>query len=144
MLLPQPPRQPASWLIFDVRRHYAHHHMKASLITLTVTVALLSGCVSSPPNRDQPPSVAGQPAPNQNIVLDFSKRYDLVCRDAQSTRTLPGCRILGYTGESVRDSSGIISKEYYGHFGRWLVVELSDGRRACLPPASITYLEESK
>jgi len=116
---------------------------KYSLITLLSAGTLLCGCASTPP-RDQPPTIAGQPVPNQNIVLDFSQRYDLVCRDGQGVQTNTSCRILGYTGETVRDASGIISREYSSQFGRWLVVELSDGRRACLPPGSVTFLVETK
>jgi hypothetical protein len=118
-------------------------YMTRSLITLLATAALLSGCAATP-SHDQPPTIAGQPVPNQNIVLDFSKRYDLVCRDGQNTQTNTNCRILGYTGETVRDASGIISREYSGQFGRWLVIELSDGRQACLPSGAVTFLVESK
>ena len=112
-------------------------------LPLLITVGMLAGgCATTPPDR--PPDIAGQPVPNQNIVLDFSKRYDLVCRDGQSSRTYANCKILGYTGESVRDAAGLMSTAYGGHFGRWLVVELTDGRLACLPPGSITFLEEEK
>jgi hypothetical protein len=117
--------------------------MTCSFIRLVPVAALLCGCAS--PDRDQPPTVAGQPVPNQNVLLDFSKRYDLVCRDGTSeARTYADCRILGYTGETVRDHAGLLSKDYYGSFGRWLVVELPDGRRACLPPGSVLFLEETK
>src|SRR5687768_8846516 len=119
-----------------------HHSMKPRVLLLLLPATLLCGCASSPP--DKPPTIAGQPAPNQNILLDFTKRYDLVCRDGEASRRYEGCRVLGYTGESVRDSEGLISKAFGGHFGRWLVVELVDGRRAFLPPGSVTFLEESK
>lgn len=110
---------------------------------ITGTAWLLSSCITGPPDRDKPPEVAGQAVPDENIVLDFTRRFNLVCRDGSGSLKVSNCRILGYTGESVRDASGTVSKRYYGHFGRWLVVELADGRRACLPPGSISYLEES-
>jgi hypothetical protein len=114
----------------------------SKLALLILAIALVTGCATTP--WDKPPDIAGQPVPNQNIVLDFSKRYDLICRDSQTTRTYANCKILGYTGESVRDAQGIMSTVYGGHFGRWLVVELTDGRLGCLPPSSIMFLEEAK
>jgi hypothetical protein len=116
--------------------------MKTPYFVLLIVTGLLCGCAS--PQRDRPPTIAGQTVPNENVVLDFTKRYDLVCRDGQSSRTYSGCRILGYTGETVRDADGSYSKSYYGHFGRWLVVELSDGRRVFMSPSSIAFLEETK
>lgn len=114
--------------------------MKNSIASLIVLTTLLSGCAS----YDRPPALAGQPVPNQNVVLDFTKRYDVTCRDGQTTRAYTDCRILGYTGETVRDAYGSDSKGYYPQFGRWLALELADGRRVFLPPGSVIFLEEAK
>jgi hypothetical protein len=101
---------------------------------------LLCGCISSPPEK--PPVVGGQEVPNQNIIIDFTKRYDLVCRHGE---THSNCRILGYTGDKIRDPEGKISSAFgWGSFGRWLALELPDGRHAFVPSGSIAFLEEAK
>lgn len=117
--------------------------MKTSILPAAGFAWLLSSCASVPSSRDKPPQIAGQTVPAENIVLDFTRRFNLVCRDGSDCLRVSNCRILGYTGEVVRDTSGMVSGKYAGHFGRWLVVELADGRRACLQPGSITYLEEA-
>lgn len=117
--------------------------MRTSFIPAAGLAWLLSGCVSGSSSQDEPPQIAGQTVPDENIVLDFARRFNLVCRDGSSSLRVTNCRILGYTGESVRDASGSVSGKYAGHFGRWLVVELADGRRACMDPGSIRYLEEA-
>jgi hypothetical protein len=113
--------------------------MKNTLAALLISTTLLYGCAT----HDRPPTIAGQTVPNQNVVLDFTKRYDVICRDAQQTKTYRNRRILGYTGELVRDASGSETKSYFPQFGRWLALELSDGRRVFLPPGNITFLEET-
>ena len=117
--------------------------MKTSLLPAAGLAWLLSSCVGASSSRDNPPQVAGQTVPAENIVLDFTRRFNLVCRQGSDSLRVSNCRILGYTGEAVRDAAGAVSSKYAGHFGRWLVVELADGRRACLEPGSITYLEEA-
>lgn len=107
-----------------------------------IITGLFCGCAS--PKPDRLPTIAGQTVPNENVVLDFTKRYDIVCRDGQTTRTYNGCRILGYTGETVRDAEGAVSRSYSKHFARWLVVELTDGRRVVLSPGSVAFLEETR
>ena len=79
--------------------------------------------------------------PKENFVIDFSHRYNLILSDYKGQRSYENARILGYTGETVRESSGSYSKGY-GHFERWLVLELGDRRRAYLSPGNIAYLEE--
>lgn len=104
---------------------------------------ILCGCISSP--QEKPPVVGGQEVPNQNIIIDFTKRYDLVCHHGETARTYSNCRILGYTGDKIRDPEGNISPAFFwGSFGRWLALELPDGRRAFVPSGSIAFLEEAK
>jgi hypothetical protein len=104
---------------------------------------LLCGCISPPPEK--PPIVGGQEVPNQNIIIDFTKRYDLVCRLGETARTYNNCRILGYTGDKIRDAEGrLTSGFFHSGFGRWLALEMPDGRRAFVPSGSITFLEEAK
>lgn len=101
---------------------------------------MLAGCATT--THDRPPELAGQPVPNQNIVIDFTKRYNLVCQDGQTSRTYQACRVLGYTGDTVREADGTLSKTY-GQFGRWLAVQLPGGRRVFLSPSSIRFMEET-
>ncbi len=113
--------------------------MKAVILS-TVSALLLAGCATTTPDR--PPELAGQPVPNQNIVIDFTKRYNLVCHDGESSKTYRACRVLGYTGDTVREADGSLSKTY-GQFGRWLAVQLPGGHRVFLSPSSIRFLEEA-
>ncbi len=113
--------------------------MKA-IILAAFSALLLAGCATTTPDR--PPELAGQPVPNQNILIDFTKRYNLVCNEGQTTKTYQACRVLGYTGDTVREADGSLSKTY-GQFGRWLAVQLPGGRRVFLSPSSIRFLEET-
>ena len=102
----------------------------------------LCGCISPPPER--PPEIAGQEIPSQNIIIDFTKRYDVICTSGQDTRAYTNCRILGYTGDKIRDAEGKLTSAYSGSFGRWAVLEMQDGRRAFVPFGRITFLEEAR
>jgi len=109
---------------------------------LATAMLFLCGCVSSP--TEKPPIVGGQEIPNRNVIIDFTKRYDLVCRHGETGRTYNNCRILGYTGDKIRDAEGnLIASFAYGGFGRWLALEMPDGRRAFVPSGSIAFLEEA-
>ena len=101
--------------------------------------AILQTCVSSGPERA--PTLGGQEVPNENFVIDFSRRYRIILSDAKGSPAYENAKILGYTGETVRESSGRLSKGY-GHFGRWLVIELPDRRRVYLSPGHISYIED--
>jgi hypothetical protein len=114
--------------------------MKAFLLS-PLAGLLLASC-STTPVADSPPELAGQAVPNENIVLDFTKRYNLVCSDGDTSKTYQSCRVLGYTGDTVREADGSM-KANYGHFGRWLVVQLRGGRRVFMSPSSIRFLEEA-
>jgi hypothetical protein len=113
--------------------------MKAPLLA-ALSGLLLASCSTPAPVR--PPQLAGQAVPDENIVIDFRKRYNLVCEDAGTSRTYSSCRVLGYTGDTVRDADGSM-KSNYGHFGRWLAVQLPGGRRVFMSPSSIQFLEEA-
>jgi hypothetical protein len=105
-----------------------------------VCLGLFRACMFSGP--EQAPMLGGQEVPKENFLIDFSRRYNVVVTDYnKGSRTYENAKILGYTGETVRESSGGYSKGY-GHFGRWLVIELPDRRRAYLSPGNIAYLEE--
>jgi hypothetical protein len=92
--------------------------------------------------RAQLPLVAGQEVPEENFVLDFRKPYHIrVSEYGGGSYTVDG-RIVGFTGKTVQSASG--PKRSYDYFERWLAVELSDGRRAFIPPNSIRMIEEAK
>jgi hypothetical protein len=114
--------------------------MNRTIIFTALAGLFVTGCATTTP--DHPPTLAGQPVPNQNLVIDFTKRYNLVCREGQTSRTYQGCRVLGYTGDTVREADGSLSKTY-SQFERWLVIRLLDGRRVFLSPSSIAFLEEA-
>ena len=114
--------------------------MNKAIAFSALSAFLFAGCATTQPDR--PPELAGQPVPNQNIVIDFTKRYNLVCNDGQNSKTYQACRILGYTGDTVREADGSLSKTY-SQFGRWLAIQLPGGRRVFLSPSSIRYLEEA-
>ena len=95
--------------------------------------------VFSGPERG--PEIGGQEVPKQSFIIDFSRRYHITLSDYRSTRTYSNAKIMGYTGETNRDASGGLSKDYR-HFGQWLVIELPDRRRVYFPPTSIAHLEE--
>ena len=100
---------------------------------------ILRSVLFSRPER--PPTIAGQEVPKENYIIDFSRRYNLILSDYKGNRTYENVKILGYTGKTVRESSGSLSSSY-DHFGRWLAVELPDKRRVYLSESSISYIEE--
>ena len=104
-----------------------------------VCFGVLRGCLFSGPGRA--PTLGGQELPNANYVIDFSRRYNVICNDYKGTHTYEDIKILGYTGKTVRESSGSLSSGY-GFLERWLVVELQDGRQAYFSPSSISFLEQ--
>ena len=100
---------------------------------------ILQSILSSHPERA--PTIAGQEVPKENYIIDFSRRYNLILSDHKGDKTYENVKILGYTGKTVRESSGSLSSGY-DHFGRWLAVELPDRRRVYLSQSSISYIEE--
>jgi hypothetical protein len=93
------------------------------------------------PERPTRPEIGGQAIPDTRFVIDFSKRYNIICSQYQGGRSYENVRIVGYTGTQVRESSGQLSKGY-GYFNHWLVVERVDARKVYLPIGSVSFLEE--
>jgi hypothetical protein len=79
--------------------------------------------------------------PKENYIIDFSRRYNLILSGYKGDKTYENVKILGYTGKTVRESSGSLSSSY-DRFGRWLAVELPDRRRVYLSESSISFIEE--
>jgi hypothetical protein len=88
------------------------------------------------------PKLAGTVIPELGQGLDISKHFDIVYsggdHGSHIVERLQGVRILGYVGN---DSDQSVGKMYMR--SRWLVVEVSDGRRAYLMPHAIVSLLES-
>ncbi|MDB5349744.1 MAG: hypothetical protein JWN86_991 [Planctomycetota bacterium] len=72
-----------------------------------------------------------------NASIDLSKRYDIVYGAGPNQEKLTGVRILGYLSSDRDQTTG----EYMD--SRWLVVQLSDDRKAYLRPRSVLWLLES-
>ena len=125
-----------------IRRLYKHFKDMKALALAAFAAFLLPSCATRRA-PDRPPELAGQAVPNENIVIDFTKRYDLVCQDADIMKTYQACRVLGYTGDTVRDPEGTVSKAFVSNFSRWLAIKLPDGRRVFLSPSSIRFMEET-
>ena len=106
-------------------------------------IAIFISMSLSSRTRNRVPEIAGQPVPFTNIVIDFSKTYDIICQEYSSKeRIYKNVTVLGYTGERVKENSGSFSSNYE-YFSRWLALELPDKRRIYLPARKIEYLEES-
>ncbi len=104
--------------------------------------AMLSEC-SNVENLAHVPQIAGQDVPQENFMIDFTKRYDVICSDHNKEKMIySNVKILGYAGEHVKESGGFISKGY-NRFNRWLVLETADNRRVYLSENKIEYLEEA-
>lgn len=98
------------------------------------------------PPEVQPPEIGGQQTPASVREIDFTQRYDVHCsfNDKEPT-VFRGCKVVGFTGPDAPTGGGLsgsLSARQY--FARWLVLELSDGRLAYIPPASLKYLETAK
>ncbi len=91
------------------------------------------------------PAVAGQQVPQTYFQVDFSKRYNIGISGTyeRSARSYENAKILGYTGPKRSEDVGGMSSKY-AYFDDWLVIELSDGRRAFFASRSVSYLEEAK
>jgi hypothetical protein len=119
----------------------------AGVVVILAVVAVRN---RSDTNKPSPrlPEVVGQPVPAAVFEIDFDKRYDLHCSPVgtQSEVVLRRCKIIGSTGPGHHPSVPSPYAELYAQAlssGRWLVLELPDGRRAYAPPESIRLIEES-
>lgn len=125
---------------------------------LAATAAAVAVAAAFRPRTPEarPPEVGGQPAPSAVRVIDFTRRYDAYCEFFRDAPTVfRGCKVVGFTGPdeptagdrsggSYLLSSGSGSGSGYRYFDRWLVLELSDGRLAYVPPSAVKYLEAAK
>jgi len=88
------------------------------------------------------PKLAGTVIPEIGQGLDVNKRYDIVYSGgdfgSQISERIENVRIIGYVGRADDES---LSKQFMR--GRWLVVEMTDQRRAYLMPHAIISLVES-
>lgn len=118
----------------------------------TVVTATIVAAARARPVDPKPPEIGGQQAPAEARVIDFGRRYDVYCSLIESAPTaFRNCKVVGFTGpdapaEERSDSSSHHSSSSSAHryFDRWLVLELSDGRFAYIPPNAIKYLETAK
>ena len=130
---------------------------KRSVLILTgCGGALIAGAVAvaavalprPQPAKAQPPEIGGQAAPDAVREIDFVKRYDAHCSFFGDEPTVfRGCKVVGFTGRDtpgVEGSSYSSSRSSHQFFDRWLVLELSDGRLAYIPPTALKYLESAK
>jgi hypothetical protein len=121
-----------------------------------LVVALVVVLVITARNRTQasraaaarPPELVGRSVPEATFDIDFSKRYDLHCFPAGTHEVvLRRCKVLGSTaGMTQRPRLPLGDEEYVlpgVYTGRWLVVELQDGRKAYVPPETVRLMEES-
>jgi hypothetical protein len=110
---------------------------------------LIAAAVTRKPPKERetpvPPTIAGQQA-SRFVSIDFDKRYDIVTRPRSGGEPVVfrRCKILGLTGEDVREvgrwsSAGLV----YGWMHRWLALELEDGRAVYLPTDSVLTVEQS-
>ena len=115
-------------------------HLVRLIFGLSFSV-LLPSCSS----EQKPPQIGGESVPAEHFKIDFSKKYDIYISRYSGDKPLmfPNSRFLGYTGDEVVDSKGLSSKAYSG-FTRWLVIELTDGRKAYISSSSIERLEEPR
>lgn len=98
----------------------------------------------------RPPELVGRPVPDATFEIDFGKRYDLHCFPGGSQAVvLRHCKIVGSTGPGAGSprvhlpgaDEDFVLPGVFG--GRWLVLELPDGRHAYVPPESVRLIEES-
>lgn len=120
----------------------------AGVVVVLALVAIKnrSGEASRPTPR--PPELVGQPLPADTFEIDFGKRYDLHCAAVgDHAVVLHSCKIIGSTGPGHHPQIPSPYAELYAQAlpsGRWLVLELPDGRRAYVPPESVRLIEESE
>lgn len=118
------------------------------LIAGGAVVASIALTARPQPSKVQPPEIGGQAAPAAVREIDFGKRYDAHCSFFGDEPTVfRGCKVVGFTGRDTPGEEGTSyssSGSTHQFFNRWLVLELSDGRLAYIPPADLKYLESAK
>lgn len=122
------------------------------VLAAVVAAAAAIGAASRPrPAEVRPPEIGGQQAPAAVREIDFARRYDAHCLFFGDTPTVfRGCKVVGFTGPDTQPGgeprSSFLSSpgSSQRYFHRWLVLELSDGRLAYVPPSALKYLETAK
>lgn len=92
------------------------------------------------PGSSTSPTIAGQPVPEEEFDIDFTKRYDLYLNIRSEPQVLENSLIRGFTREYKPDG---IYKGGYGYFERWLVVETKGSQLAYVPARSIDLIRET-
>ncbi len=105
------------------------------------TILLCSCATQSPVQR--PPEIGGQIVPDNNVVIDFRKSYNVFWRDGDTIAMIPNAKIIGYTGDTARDTTGSYTRKY-SSFGSWLVIDPKGTGRIFMPHGMIAYLQESR
>jgi hypothetical protein len=111
-----------------------------------VGVAIGARSMRPHPEQVEPPEIGGQSAPAVVRQIDFGKRYDVHCSFFKDEPTVfRGCKVVGFTGRDVpgTEERSSFSSSSSRIFDRWLVLELSDGRLAYVPPTALKYLESA-
>lgn len=113
-----------------------------AIILIVILISIFKTFVINKIHRAQDfaPQIAGQTVPEDNFIIDFSKRYNVYCK-GENEEYYKNVKILGYTGKKVRTGKDFLS-ESYEHFNRWLVLEQLDNRKIFLNVYNITVLEE--
>ncbi len=94
--------------------------------------------------RTEPVPAATQQIPERAFVLDVSKRYDVTCaQEGKEPRTYKHVKLLGFVGKPKKGDGGDLVSSAGDYFEKWMVLELSDGRRAYIRPRTIDIIEES-
>ena len=91
----------------------------------------------------KPPTIAGQEAPVVVFKLDFAKRYKVSCGSSYGNEApllYDNVKFLGFVGNNDQPRGSYS----YDYFDRWIVLELTDGRKVFLPLNSIRIIEEVK
>ena len=118
----------------------------AAIVVVLAAIAIRNRSEQNRPTA-RPPELIGQPLPATTFEIDFAKRYDLHCAAVgDHAVVLHRCKIIGSTGPGRHPSVPSPYAELYAQAmgsGRWLVLELPDGRRAYVPPESVRLIEES-
>jgi hypothetical protein len=135
--------------------------MLCSKLPWIVCALLMVSCAQTKVPAPKPPELAGQKAPDKQIELDLSKRYDVWIGSpfgtpavGDSNQVYRSCRIIGFTGGGMRDGGisfggsgafpgSIDNLLNRSHFTGWLVLQRPDGRKIFLPATQISRLEES-
>ena len=100
---------------------------------VAVTLHVLLGT----PTLAPVPTVAGQQVPAERVSLNFTNWLTFYC---ETSEEFHDCRVVGFTGETSGQGSGISSS--YVYFDNWIVLENTTGHRFYVRPGDIRYIED--